>query len=308
MASKQWNVRPSDEQGSKKIAEQTKLQLPIAQLLNQRGFHKSDEIDTFLNPRLSKLSDPFELPDMEKAAARLWNAIDAEESITVFGDYDVDGITSAALLTRVLSVLGGNVKTFIPDRLDEGYGLSQEAMERCLSEHGSSVVVTVDCGTNSVETIAFAQKKNVDVIVTDHHEPDVQTAPAFALINPKIGTIPAHENLCGAGVAFKVAHALVKVGRTLKKTTAATVDLRDYLDIAALGTVADMVPLIAENRIIVRHGLAQLGESKWVGMEALKKVAGVKGEPDTYHLGFQLGPANVAIVGGVVFSLLGITI
>ncbi|MEE9369496.1 MAG: single-stranded-DNA-specific exonuclease RecJ [Pontiella sp.] len=290
MTSKFWKIRSTNDENVASIATQTKLPLPIARILALRGFQALEEIENYLNPRLANLSDPFQLPDMEKASVRLWKAIDEGESITVFGDYDVDGITSAALMTRILSVLGASIKPFIPDRLDEGYGLSQDAMERCLSEHGSTVVVTVDCGTNSVETIAWANEKNVDVIVTDHHEPDAETAPAFALINPKLGTVKMHENLSGVGVSFKLAHALIKTGRTQNKPAASLVKLRDYLDIAALGTVADIVPLIEENRIIVRHGLAQLGRSKWVGMEALKKVAGVKGELDTYHLGFQLGP------------------
>lgn len=290
MTSRQWKIRSINEAAVQTITTQTDLPRPIAQILALRSLQTVEEIENYLNPRLAHLSDPFQLPDMEKATTRIWKAIDEKEIITVFGDYDVDGITSAALLTRILGVLGAHVKPFIPDRLDEGYGLSKEALDRCLSEHGSRVVITVDCGTNSVDTIAFANGKNVDVIVTDHHEPDVQTAPAFALINPKLGTIPLHENLSGVGVAFKMAHALVKTGRAQNKPAAATVDLRDYLDIAALGTVADIVPLVEENRIIVRHGLAQLRNSKWVGLEALKKVAKVKGELETYHLGFQLGP------------------
>jgi single-stranded-DNA-specific exonuclease len=290
MTSKQWKIKETDESVVKDLVSQLTLPLPLVRVLAMRGFKDAKETEDFINPRLANLSDPFELPAMEMASERLWKAIDAEEIITVFGDYDVDGVTSAALLTRILTELGAHVKPFIPDRLDEGYGLSQDALERCLEEHGSSVVVTVDCGTNSVESVAYAQSNKVDVIITDHHEPEGETANAFALINPKLGRIEQHENLCGAGVAFKLAHALVKTGRYLKKPAAASINLKNYLDIAALGTVADMVPLVGENRIIVRHGLAQLGKSNWVGMEELKRVAGVKGEPDTYHLGFQLGP------------------
>lgn len=263
---------------------------PIASVLAQRGFRTKEEIEHFLNPRLADLGDPNLLPDMARAVERVWKAIDSNEIITVFGDYDVDGVTSSALITRVLCALGATVKPFIPDRLDEGYGLSLDALERCLDEHGSQVVLSVDCGVNSVESVRFAQEKGVDVIVTDHHEPAEQTAPAFALINPKLGTVPSLENLSGVGVAFKLAHALIKQGRLLNKPLALTLDLRDYLDIAALGTVADIVPLKDENRIIVRHGLSQLGCSRWAGLEALKSVAGMRGEPDTYHLGFQLGP------------------
>ena len=290
MPSKLWKVRPVDESVVESIAAQVKLPIPIARVLALRGFQGLEEIENFLNPRLANLADPMLLPDMETAVSRVWKAIDSGEAITVFGDYDVDGVTSSALLTRILAALGAKVQAFIPDRLDEGYGLSQEALDRCLAEHGSTLVITVDCGTSSVESIAHAQMQGVDVVVTDHHEPEKQTADAFALINPKLGTVPALANLSGVGVAFKLAHALVKTGRAQKKPSADNVDLRDYLDIVALGTVADIVPLVGENRIIVRHGLAQLGTSCWAGMEALKQVASVKGEPDTYHLGFQLGP------------------
>ncbi|VGO22911.1 single-stranded-DNA-specific exonuclease RecJ [Pontiella sulfatireligans] len=287
---KLWKtVTPVDEDTVRAMAAASRLPEPIARVLVARGFRTMEEASSFLNPRLADLAEPFELPDMEKAVVRIWKAIDAGETITVFGDYDVDGVTSTALLTRIFGALGADVKPFIPDRLDEGYGLSQDALARCLAEHGSTLVVSVDCGVNSVESVTHAQEKGIDVIVTDHHEPDEQTAPAFALINPKLGGSPMLKNLSGVGVAFKLAHALVKFGRAHSKASAG-LKLRDYLDIVALGTVADIVPLVEENRIIVRHGLAQLNASKWVGLRALKEVAGVKGEANTFHLGFQLGP------------------
>jgi single-stranded-DNA-specific exonuclease len=288
--SKCWKFKDVDERIVQDVANQTGLSHPIARLLALRGFQGKDEIDTFLNPRLATLSDPFLLPDMERASVRVWKAIENEETITVFGDYDVDGVTSCALLTRVLSGLGADVQPFIPDRLDEGYGLSQDALDRCLAEFGSTLVITVDCGTNAVESVAHAQTHGVDVIVTDHHEPDEKTAEAFALVNPKLGSVSSLEILCGAGVAFKFAHALIKSGRTSGQATAERMNLRDYLDIAALGTVADIVPLIDENRVIVRHGLAELDTTQWEGLRALKAVAGIRDAVDTYHLGFQLGP------------------
>ena len=251
---------------------------PIARILVLRGFQTLEAAEVFTDPRLANLTDPFLLPDMETAVSRLWKSIADEETITVFGDYDVDGVTSASLLTRIFIALGAKAKPFIPNRLDEGYGLSSDALNRCLREHGSTVVVSVDCGTNSVESVRAVQERGVDVIITDHHEPEGQIAPAFALINPKLGSLPKLKILSGVGVAFKLAHAMVKMGRTLKKPSAAGVELRDYLDIVALGTVADLVPLVDENRIFVRHGLAQLATTKWVGLDALKTVAGcVKG-------------------------------
>ncbi len=285
-----WKFKPIEDSTVQAVADFTGLPMPLARALALRGHHTPDEINTFLDPRLAGLSDPFLLPDMEKAVGRLWTAIDAGETITIFGDYDVDGITSSAVLVRMLSVLGADVRPFIPDRLDEGYGLSQDALDRCLAEHGSTLVVTVDCGTNSVDSMAHAQAHGVDVIVTDHHEPDAEIADAFALINPKLGTVPELEILAGVGVAFKLSHALLKTGRERGSVAAQQTDLRDYLDIAALGTAADLVPLVAENRIIVRHGLMKLDQTKWEGLRALKAVAGLRGEADTYHLGFQLGP------------------
>jgi len=282
----------------RETADRVGLPMPLARALALRGHHAPDEIEAFLNPRLAGLSDPFLLPDMQEAVSRIWKAIDADETITVFGDYDVDGVTAAALLTRVLAALDADVKPFIPDRLDEGYGLSLDALGRCLEEHGPALVITVDCGTNSVDSIVHAQAQGIDIIVTDHHEPDGQAAAAFVLVNPKCacpepgrgGVVPELENLSGVGVAFKLAHALLKSGREAGRAVAENVDLRDYLDLAALGTVTDIVPLVGENRIIVRHGLAALDATKWEGLRALKAAAGMRGEADTYHLGFQLGP------------------
>ncbi|MCF7864477.1 MAG: DHH family phosphoesterase, partial [Kiritimatiellales bacterium] len=273
-----WKLKPIDERTVHETAGHTGLPIPLARALALRGHRSKDGIETFLNPLLSGLSDPFLLPDVDKAVARIWNAIDAGEAITVFGDYDVDGVTSAALLTRIFGRLGANVKTFIPDRLDEGYGLSQDALERCLETHGSKLVVTVDCGVNAVASVAYAQARGVDVIVTDHHEPAAQTAAAFALINPKLGNVPSQEILSGVGVAFKLAHAMTKTGRERGNAAAEGIDLRAYLDIVALGTVTDMVPLVGENRILVRHGLSALDTTPWEGMRALKNVAGMRGD------------------------------
>ncbi len=293
--SKQWKLKPIDEQVVRHTAALAGLPLPLARVLALYGHEDLGEIETFLNPRLSGLTDPFLLPDMEKAASRVWKAIESDEPISVFGDYDVDGVTSAALLTRMLSALGADVKPFIPDRIEEGYGLSREALDRCLKEHGSALVITVDCGTNSVDSVVHARAKGVDIIITDHHEPEEQIAPAFALINPKLGSHSSLEVLSGVGVAFKLAHALLKSGRKNGNPAAREIDLRTYLDIVALGTVTDLVPLVGENRILVRHGLAALDASRWEGLRALKAVSGMRGEADTYHLGFQLGPRINAV-------------
>ncbi len=288
MSRKKWNIGSADPAIIQRIADEFDLPLPISQVLTLRGHTAPAAAESFLNPRLADLVDPFQLPDMEKAAARIWKAIDGGEVITVFGDYDADGVTASALSIRLLSALGAKVKGFVPDRLDEGYGLSSDALERCLAEQKPGLVVSVDCGTNSVDSVACAQAQGVDVIVTDHHEPGEQTAPAFALINPKLGN--HGEYLSGVGVAFKLAHALVKSGREQGRPNATQIDLRHYLDIVSLGTVSDIVPLVRENRTMVRFGLIQLASTRWVGLEALMEVASIRGELNTGHLGYQLGP------------------
>ena len=285
---KRWVFREANDARVDALSDALGLSASIAQVLVHRGFGAEEAADDFLNPRLAGLSDPFLLSDMELAVERTWRAIDEQEHITVFGDYDVDGVTSTALLVRVLSLLGARVDSFVPDRLEEGYGLSADAVERCLDEHGSGLIITVDCGTNSVTSVALAAERGVDVIVTDHHEPADAVASALALINPKLAR--GDDILAGVGVAFKFAHALVKTGRETGKERAGQLDLRTMLDLVALGTVADIVPLEGENRVFVRYGLVQMESTCWAGMTALKEVASIRGELDTGHLGFQLGP------------------
>ena len=284
-----WKFQSVNDDAAQALAKALCLPLSVACVLVQRGFSTPELVGSFLSPRLNDLDDPFLLPDMERAVARVWKAIDRQERITIFGDYDVDGVTSAALMLRVLSSLGALVDSFVPDRLEEGYGLSVDAMERCLEEYSCNLIITVDCGTNSEESIAGARQRGVDVIVTDHHEPSGAAPSAYALVNPKLGTVG--ENLAGVGVAFKFLHALLKRGdENAEQIHFARKVLRSGLDLVALGTVADIVPLVGENRTLVRHGLAQMKSSCWVGMEALKEVAAIKGELVPVHLGFQLGP------------------
>jgi single-stranded-DNA-specific exonuclease len=262
----------------------------IARVLAARGIRDAAAADAFLNPRLSALGDPSALPDLDRAVERIWRAIDAGERIAVFGDYDVDGITSAALLTRVLRALGANAQPFLPLRLEEGYGLSIDALSRCLETLKPRLIVTVDCGTGSVESVEIARRRGVDVIVTDHHQPGKSQAPALALVNPKLGDDSSLHGLAGVGVAFKLCHGLVKAGRARGHEAARGLDLRAHLDFVALGTIADIVPLVGENRILAHHGLAQLNRTQHSGLAALIDVAGIEGEIDAYEVGFILGP------------------
>ena len=288
---KQWKFKPCDETLAEHIFRKLgNMPRPLTALLVQRGCKTAAEAELFMNPALSTLRDPFELPDMDKAAARIRRALGAGEKITVFGDYDVDGVCSTALMVRVLRELGGNVAAFIPSRFDDGYGLSCDALAACIAEHKPSLIVTVDCGTNSVEAVDKARACGVDVVITDHHEPDAQLAHAVAVVNPKLAANHPGRILAGAGVAFKLCHALIKDGRDNGCAVSASVDLKKYLDFVAVATVTDMVPLLGENRVLVRAGFQALENSCWAGWNALKKLAGMAGTVETWHAGFALGP------------------
>lgn len=272
------------------MAKALQLPLPVATVLVSRGHTEADASSRFLNPRLSDLSDPFQLPGMMAAVDRIWKCIDGQERVCIFGDYDVDGVCSSALLVNVLRELGLAIQTFVPDRLQEGYGLSVAALTRCLEQHRPNVIITVDCGTGSCEAVAAAAAAGVDVIVTDHHEPSEGVADALAVVNPKLGSSESAKSLAGVGVAFKLCHALVKAGMKAERPIIAQVDLRRHLDLVAVGTIADIVPLEGENRILARHGLARLNRFPRVGLSEILKVAGVTDDIDSYHIGFVIGP------------------
>ena len=192
---------------------------------------------------------------MREAVDRVLRAIHERQVIAVYGDYDADGVTATALLVDVLERLGGRVSPFLPHRLEEGYGLSDEGLERCLRTCQPTLIITVDCGTNSDDTVKRARDAGVDVIVTDHHELSDHPAHAAALVNPKRSGVPGTEHLAGVGVAFKLCHALLKARNDAGASGQEFIDLRDYLDLVAIGTIADVVPLAGENRILVRQGL-----------------------------------------------------
>lgn len=273
---------PCDLSLAAELARQLAIPQFTSQLLLRRGFGEACAAAGFLDPRLKTLRDPFLLPDMEPAVVRVLRAIDERQKIALYGDYDVDGVTSLSLLTRVLRAAGAEPTCFLPHRIDEGYGLSTEGVARCVAEHRPQLLVAVDCGTTSRAEIADLCRQGVDVIVIDHHECSAELPECVALVNPKRGT--ADHHLCSAGLAFKFAHAL------LKRRPVAGFDLRDVLDLVALGTVADLVPLIDENRILVKHGLARLAASRWAGVRALVDVAGLQAPLCASHVAFGLGP------------------
>ncbi len=273
---------PCDGEASRRLAAELGVPLFIAEMLCRRGFSDAAEAARFLDPKLKDLSDPFLLPNMAAAIERLLRAIDRQERIVLYGDYDVDGVTSLALLTRILRAFGAEPQCFLPGRMDEGYGLTPDGVARCLSTLQPQLLVAVDCGTASHKEIASLRGSGVDVVVLDHHESTGAPPECVAVVNPKLGA--QFRYLCSAGIAFKVAHAL------LKRRPLPGLDLREYLDYVALGTVADLVPLIGENRTLVRRGLAQLGVTRWPGIRALKEVAAIKAPVSAGDVGFKLAP------------------
>ena len=280
-----WIIAPASADADDGISWAKICGLPcIVALLKRKRFTSVDEVDAFLVPRLRSLSDPFLLPNMSAAVARILQAIDRGERIVLFGDYDVDGVTSLALLAEMLRSYGAAPELFLPLRMEEGYGLSPESVERCCAEHQPQLLIAVDCGTSSLSEIASLKERGVDVIVLDHHEPKSALPDCVAVVNPKAETDCPFDYLCSVGIVFKLCHAL------LKTRAAPGFDLKAHLDLVALGTVADIVPLEKENRIFVQRGMRELATTKRIGMRKLMEVAAVRAPVMAEDIGFRLGP------------------
>jgi single-stranded-DNA-specific exonuclease len=280
-----WNTKPHDETAAAALAQALGVSAVTARLLAIRGITDPDEASRFMHPTLDQLYDPFRLAGLECAADRLAVAIAGRERIAVHGDYDVDGITSTVILRRALELLGADVGHFIPERLTDGYGLQPGTIDRLHAE-GVKLIVSVDCGIRAPEAARRARQLGVDLIITDHHEPDDELPDACAVVNPKRHdcTYP-DKNLAGVGVALKLVQALcARAGKSAW--------LPAFVKIASIGTLADVVPLIGENRIIAKLGLQMLtkGPHK-VGLRALLDAAGLSGKTiDSYHIGFMVAP------------------
>lgn len=288
---KPWVVAETDPILANELAAQLGVPRVIACLLVNRGIRTAEQAKAFLNPSISDLHDPFLLPDLEAGVERLARAIESGEKICIHGDYDVDGITSAAVLVRTLRALKANVSHRLPHRHREGYGIKPVAVEEAV-EQGVGLIVTCDCGITACDTIEFANERGIDVIVTDHHEQGSELPRAVAVINPKRhdADYPFPE-LAGVGVALKLAQAMVRRFGYNEDSF-----ISKFVDLAALGTVADVVPLSGENRVIVKHGLDAIPKSKKVGLQTMLKSAGLLGKPLTAHsLGFILSPRINAV-------------
>lgn len=278
----QWVIREAPD-GWENLVPQGMPQI-LGRLLAQRGVGE-DDVAQFLRPRLAELTDPFDIPEIDLAVQRVFHAIDHKESVCIYGDYDVDGVSSIAVLRTTLEAYGLKPKSFIPRRSSEGYGLSEGGLERCLAECGQpDLLIAVDCGTVSNEAIADLNLKGVDTVVVDHHETGPDGRPdCVALVNPKASQDP-REYLCAAGVVFKLAHAL------LKQRPVEGFDLKSVLDLVAVATISDIVPLVDENRLLVRHGLRLLENSDRPGLRALLKLTGTEGKLSSADIGFRIGP------------------
>ena len=295
-----WSLAPPQPELSRQLAATLCIPPLLAQCLLNRGLNDSAAMTGFLQPRLKQLADPFLLPNMGAAVERLLQARQRGEPLVIFGDYDVDGVTSSALLLEVLRPLGWNAHYYLPHRLDEGYGLTQEAAENCLAQSSATLLLAVDCGSTAIAAVASLRQRGVDVIVLDHHRVGTPAPAPTALVNPQLACDPSVANplstskpfaeLCSAGLAFKLAHALLKRGRETALPGAADFDLRPLLDLVALGTIADIVPLTGENRILVSAGLERLNATQRPGLIALKRVAQSPARLGTYEVGFQLAP------------------
>ncbi|MEA3490170.1 MAG: single-stranded-DNA-specific exonuclease RecJ [Candidatus Omnitrophota bacterium] len=278
-----WKFHKTNPRGQKVLSSDLGITPVFAQILLNRDVRTPEQAQEFLFGRLSSCHDPFLMKDMRKGVDRIKKAIAGKERILIYGDYDVDGVTSTALLADVLGRMGADYETFIPNRIEEGYGLNIRAVALA-REHGVKLIITVDCGINSAEEIECANNYGIDVIVTDHHEVKTEVhPPAYAIIDPHQPDCPYPFNfLAGVGVVYKLARALMKGQED-------AVD--EHLDLVALGTVADIVPLNGENRILAKAGLKKLRRTDKAGLKALMKVAGVEPEKLTCrHIGFALGP------------------
>src|SRR5271169_4505441 len=289
---RRWRLRAGDMPEGQAIAEQLALPEIVGRLLAQRGIDR-DHAPGFLAPRLrDQLPDPSHLRDMEAAVVRLVRAVLGGETIAIFGDYDVDGATSAALLSRFFAAIGTRTRIYVPDRIREGYGPNSAALLRLRAE-GVGVVITVDCGTTAHLPLAAAAESGLDIIVVDHHVAEPLLPRAAALVNPnRLDEESPHGGLAAVGVAFLL---VVAVNRELRRagwyqSGRTEPDLLGWLDLVALGTVCDVVPLTGLNRALVAQGIRVARRSANPGMAALAAIAGIKEPVDAYHLGFVLGP------------------
>lgn len=288
---KRWEARPDEPRLTAALAQRFSLPEPVARAMAARGIGL-DAAETFLDPKLARdLPDPDHLLDMDRAVDRLAAALRDDETIAVFGDYDVDGATSSALLIRYIRAAGGRIVSYIPDRIAEGYGPNLPALLK-LKRDGAAVVITVDCGITAFDVLAGAKAEGVDMVVVDHHVAEPRLPDAVAVVNPnRLDDDSPHGNMAAVGVTFLL---IVALNRRLRAEGRfkdhPEPDLMALLDLVALGTVCDVVPLTGVNRTLVAQGLKVMARRRNIGLSALGDVARLSEAPGTYHAGFLLGP------------------
>src|SRR6059036_2985761 len=281
-----WAITaPADPRLTADLAADLHIPEALAAILVQRGFTAPERARAFLRPDLERLTDPLAWADMRRAVELVTRAVRAGTPILVHGDYDVDGQCAAAMLTRILRSVGGRVHAFVPHRIRDGYDFGEAGLREA-QRLRAGLIITCDCGITAVDAVRAARAAGIEVIVTDHHVPGDALPPASAVLDPLRPDCPSEDkDLCGTGVAFKLAQALVPALGVSPHLPL------HFLDLVALATVADVVPLTGENRILVRHGLKLLAESHWTGVRALIETAGLAGRPiKSGHVGFILAP------------------
>lgn len=289
---KRWVFSPPNKPLQAEIASKLKISHVLAQVLINRGIVDVASARSFLQPQIGALGDPSLLPGIEKASIRINEAVRRGEKIVIYGDYDVDGLSATALMYRCLKLVGAEVSYYIPERLEEGYGLNADAIKK-LREAGADVILTVDCGINACREADIARTCGIDLIITDHHRPGQEIPNAFAVVNPKLhASHHIFRDLSGVGIAFKLAWAIGQHFSPQKKVSS---EFKDFLlsavGLVALGTIADVVPLLGENRIITKYGLSALQYTEIPGLRALLDGADISHiNLDAFHVGYRLGP------------------
>jgi single-stranded-DNA-specific exonuclease len=285
-----WIIEKENPKLRDKLAKSLQISPITAQILVNRGIENETEANLFLNCTLFDLPSPYLMKGMDRAIERIKKALENNERIAIYGDYDVDGVTSTALLYSFLKVLKANATYYNPDRLKEGYGINIDAVKK-LAEQGVSLIISGDCGITAVKEVEQAKELGVEFIVTDHHKPPQELPQAVSILNPKLSECkyPGKE-IVGVGVIFNLVIALRRALRDEGFFKNGEPNLGDYLDLVALGTVADCAPLLDVNRILVKEGIKRMQSPKRLGVQALKEASSIKGEVTSYDLGFKLGP------------------
>ena len=282
---KRWSIKPQENQDIvHQLATELSIDPVLSNLLVQRGIKNYDEAKKFFRPSLADLYDPFLMKDMDKAIARLQKAIDSNEKILIYGDYDVDGTTAVALVFTFLSQFHTNIEYYIPDRYSEGYGISFQGIDYA-NENGFSLIIALDCGIKAIDKVAYATEKNIDFIICDHHRPGDTLPDAVAILDPKRDDCNyPFDELCGCGVGFKLIQAYAQ------KNNIPFQELEQFLDLTAISIASDLVPIVDENRILCYYGLEQINKSPRKGIKAILDLANIKKEITINELVFTIGP------------------